>query len=161
TLVGHAFGDTAIELWETATGKSIKVIGKAAQPGNVVRGRNFSPFGQTGAVTLSTDGKTLIFSEGNAIRLVDLGTGKELPGAGGHAGPINLVRFEAGGKRLATHGQDGTLRLWDTTGKETGQVNIPQTAYTFSLSPDGKLLWTSNLDGTCRLVDVATGKEVR
>jgi WD40 repeat protein len=85
-----------------------------------------------------------------------------LPGNGG----VNGVAFSPGGKLLATAGEDGTARLWNTTtnlpvGKPirvgtgtNGSVNG------VAFSPNGKLLATADQDGTVQLWNPATGQPV-
>jgi WD40 repeat protein/DNA-binding SARP family transcriptional activator len=82
----------------------------------------------------------------------------------GHDSDVNGVVFSADGSMLATTGDDGDVRVWDTsTGEElwgfdgpTGVVWVP------SFSPDGSLLAAPFEDeDVVRIWDLATGRLVR
>jgi hypothetical protein len=81
----------------------------------------------------------------------------------GHAGPVRAVAYTRDGKRLATGGDDNTVRIWDTaTGREMACLR----GYTKSVrgvawSPDGRRLATASGDGTVRIWDVTSGQQLR
>ena len=179
-------GKPEIGFWSMATGKKIRTF----SPSGSVRSLAFSPDGKTlasanddnslqlwncadlkarprkfdamnaSSVTFSPDGKTLGWGCGHTFCLMDRTTGKDILSFASHRGTINALTFLPNGKRLASAGDDGTIRIWDSaTGKSqrtlrghVGGVN------TLALSNDSKRLVSRGEDDTIRLWDPATGE---
>jgi WD40 repeat protein len=164
--------DQMLHIFETATGKELHLIKGYMQMGGNMNGTD-QGLGTT--VAFSTDGKTVAMTAGTVIRRWSVTTGKELPLPGaGHECGVLTVAVSPDGKTIVTSGTQGML-FWDAT---TGQMRrrvpepvkpsddgpapeepSPVNALTFT--PDGKALAVGEQDGTIRLYDPASGKEIR
>jgi hypothetical protein len=154
TTVASAGWDKMVRLWDTASGKEVRVFtGHQAE----VECLAFSP-----------DGKLLASgSWDRTVRLWDAATGKEIRRLGEHPDGILCLAFSADGKLLATGNQDrraqkGTLHLWNV---ESGKLlrtiaghGLPVSAVSFAA--DGKRLASGSLDRSVRLWEIDTGKEL-
>jgi WD40 repeat protein len=98
----------------------------------------------------------------HTLRLWDPGTGKELHPGGGPQMSVVSVAFSPDGKLLASAAASDIL-LWDVPDRKQLRAlrghegNV--TAVVFAA--DGKTLASASYDGTLRLWEVATGKELR
>jgi WD40 repeat protein len=73
----------------------------------------------------------------------------------GHQGGVYQVVFSPDGSQIATHGEDGTARLWDLQGNQLARLEGHQgQVYQVVFSPDGTQIATSGYDGTARLWDL-------
>ena len=80
----------------------------------------------------------------------------------GHEGGVYSVDWSPEGQRLASGGQDGSLKIWHAA---TGQNVQTVSAHTGSIgtlawSPDGRRLASAGGDCTVRICDAARGQEV-
>lgn len=84
--------------------------------------------------------------------------------AAGHTGPVNDVALSPDSGRLATVGDDGTLRIWDAaSGAEIltlthSAAGLP--VYSVAFSPTGDRLATASFDQTAKIWDAKTGREL-
>jgi WD40 repeat protein len=178
-LLATAGIDGTVQIWDPAAGRQIgkplrghtgRVWGACALPGQGARGR---PDGRTLLATAGIDGM---------VRIWDPATGRQIgKPLRGHTGvvyaPCTLPGQDACGRPdgrtlLATAGIDGTARIWDpATGRQVGEPlrGHIDAVWCVCALPDqdvdgrpGKrtLLATSGHDGTARIWDPATGRQV-
>ena len=188
-MVASAGLDGWIRLWNAATGAE---EGELREPSDGVKSLSFSPDSTTlasgsyaydGAVRLwdlasrtcidtldavypavaySPDGKTLAYSTGTDIKLLDLATGAVTHSLTGHAIGITSMAFSPDGSLLASGSNDFTARVWDlTTGASAARLT-GHAGYVKSVafSPDGAMLASGSFDQTIKLWDVATYAEI-
>jgi WD40 repeat protein len=83
----------------------------------------------------------------------------------GHKGPVRGLALEPDGQTIVTGGDDGTVRLWNSSdGKPQGAALAAGHAgpiLAVAISPDGKTILTGSSDQTARLLDRSNGKMVR
>lgn len=116
------------------------------------------------SVAFSPDGTQLLYGgRDGTVRVWDVATGQPLQSF--HAGGIVTdAVFSAAGKQVFAANHE-TLFLWETaTGKELRRIRIPEGANRIflraALAPDGRRALTGQQDGSFRLWDLRTGKEV-
>jgi WD40 repeat protein len=77
-----------------------------------------------------------------------------------HDGEVRAVAFSLDGKRLASAGIDGRVKVHDPAGKQTAVMQGHAHAIlALAFAPDGKLIASGSADGMIRLWNAETGKE--
>jgi WD40 repeat protein len=123
------------------------------------------PLGNTRMWRLSPDGKTVMMgTDGAAVRLWDVATGKELPCLEGHTGQARSCAFGRDGKTVLTGGNDPFVVVWNwPAGKLRRKLDLGDERGVESLdvSADGKraeiVIWGER---ATRFYDLASGKEL-
>jgi WD40 repeat protein len=145
-----------VKVWNAASGKELSTLsGQADRTFRVA----FSPDGSRLA-TRGDDQTTRVWDAATGKVLLALPTPLLPSGTVDPSGTVNHgVAFSPDGKRLATSGRDGNMRIWDaSTGKTL--ITLPGqagTIYSVAFSPDGARLVTGSA-ATAQLWDAATGK---
>ncbi|MGI8977634.1 MAG: WD40 repeat domain-containing protein [Pirellulaceae bacterium] len=143
-----AAADKSVRIWNTATGKPVRVLENLPQP---IMTAAVSPSGKqvalgdvAGEVTVqnSADGK-------GAFTLV------------AHVGGVTGLAWLDDEKILATCGNDGLLKYWRLPPVQPIKLANQEAVKAVVLSPDGKTIAATNSDGSVRLVTLATGKEAK
>jgi RNA polymerase sigma factor (sigma-70 family) len=160
TLAVAGEGQRALALWDVAGGREIRPCARH--------------YGPILALAAAPDGKTLATaSTDRTVRLWTPG-GEEMARLEGHEGPVAALAFAANGKLLASGDGRGSVRLWDrATGAVVRQLTGHELGITrLAFAPDGRTLASVDAggdvmvsgaaprDGTVRLWDVVTGKQV-
>ena len=95
-----------------------------------------------------------------------LGRG-ELLNLVGHKGGVVAVAYDPSGKRIASSGDDGTVRIWDANdGRQLHELSAYQgeppksRKHDLAWSPDGKMLATTGSDNTVLCWEANTGQRI-
>ncbi|HEX6523056.1 MAG TPA: pentapeptide repeat-containing protein [Streptosporangiaceae bacterium] len=81
----------------------------------------------------------------------------------GHTGWVQSVAYHPDGTRLATAGDDGTVRIWDAVTGEHLHTLVGHTDWVqvVAYRPDGTRLATAGDDDTVRIWDAVTGEHLQ
>jgi WD40 repeat protein/class 3 adenylate cyclase len=156
--------DGSVAIWDTATGREVRSLQivpyapEAESYRGAPAGALVSPDGTLLAVTTFEPGGPW------SIRVLDLQTGDELWGGRETDLWKSVAAWSPDSRRVATGGwQSGELLLWDArTGRRLGESAQASAGFVISIdfAWDGALVVTGATDGTVRLFDTATRKQV-
>ena len=182
-LCSAGYSDPVIRVWDANSGRKIVELPGQAKPVNHVsfgRGGRLVSGGNDGAVViwdvasgreisrldaggpvysaaLSSEGRWLAAGLYGAIALWDLTATVTQPRKlWGHPSWIDALAFSLSGKRLASAGSEGTVKIWDVgEGKEVGTLKGHTASVKgIAFSPHGWSLVSSSMDGSVRLWDL-------
>ena len=97
-----------VQACDAATGRHLRWC---SEPTDHVRFADFSPDGKLAAIRTHDDPDNQ-----NAVRLLDLTTGKDRLGIAGHESGVRSLSFSPDGKSIASTGMDGVTIVWDVAG---------------------------------------------
>jgi WD40 repeat protein len=151
TLASCSQGDSAIRLWDSATGKEL--CPQACHQGWIL------------SLTLTPDDKQLVTgSSDNTVRLWDAVTGKQLHRLDGAGRQVTSLACAPDGTVLAVGGGPGTIQLLDLktrTEHRAVAAAKEQPIESLAFSPDVKLLAWGDAEGNLCLWDPLTRKPLR
>jgi WD40 repeat protein len=142
----------AVKIWDLSTGREICTTDLREVSIWLLR---FSPDGKQLAVAVTGSSINGPGMPGE-VRILDAESrGEVFPLLKGFSGGFSILSFSPNGKRLATGGKDGTVKVWDVA---TGQETLTLKGHTdwvtgLAFSPDGHRLISSSPDGTVRIWD--------
>jgi WD40 repeat protein len=154
-ILATASLDGTVRLWETATGKELR-----------------RPDGELTSVTalaVAPDGKRLAAGDADGTFCIwDAGTGRRLHEIKAHAKEIHALVFTTDGKSLVSWSRAGTVHFWDLATAKGSRLEAhlqpgesPLDPMSAAVSPEGKLVFVGCGDGTVRVCETATGKQIR
>jgi WD40 repeat protein len=135
-------GGLGMEIWDYQ-GKLVRTI-KSGHHNVTFNGVNFSPDGQVIASYVTPKSQT--YEEGPSLKLWQI-NGKFLTKLVG-----NKAVFRHDGKEIVTSGEDGVVRIYNSSGSLINSLTGHSKKVTdVSFSPDGQMIASASEDGTVKL----------
>ncbi len=141
-----------VKIWDAQSGTELVTL---PHSGSMVRDIAFDSRG-TRVLTAGDDGM---------VRIWDTTTGNELGAISGHTSFINRIATTQDGTHFATTGDDYKAKIWDISLEKLSDTPLltldhPGIVFAVAFNSDGSRLVTGIQDGTVRLWDATTGKDI-
>ncbi len=128
---------------------------QAVWHGNVVLGDVLDP--DKNGADWSSVRNLIAAGDGNAVEVWDASNWQLRSTLKGHSQRVNSVSWSPDGKRLASGGDDGTVKIWDiTSGQNIASVDLVGIINNVAWSPDGKYLAIASADHNVYVWDVSS-----
>jgi WD40 repeat protein len=152
---------TTVHIIDPTTGKKRNSF--SHEPGSSDRDQSLRVEMARPMLAFSPDGSRAAVGEGtNTVYVWNLVGERQVGPFVGHRGPVTAVAPAPGGHVAITLGVDGTIRQWETpSGREVGQRSLPNSRVDGALTPDGRLVGSLVRLDSIRVLEVATGREIR
>ena len=142
--------DGTVILWDTTTGEELLRLQGTTEPNEFVT---------TKRVAYSPDGKLLIATNKNQVKIYDPVSGNLVKTLDGHQTDVTAIAISADGRLIASGALDGSAIIWDA---DSGRSLFQLSAHTdpienLTFSRDGKWLVTSGDDAAMRIWDTSNG----
>ncbi|HEY2251530.1 MAG TPA: WD40 repeat domain-containing protein, partial [Planctomycetaceae bacterium] len=144
-----------VQIWNVSTGELVR---KCESENDLFR---------LGCAAWSPKGKYVAAAGGyfmnrqGLARLWHADTGKEAVRLTGHTAYIEGIRFFPDDNRVATAGNDGTVRIWETaTGNSLMEIKVGSAIGGLDIAADGGLVATGTSNGALTLWDPANGEKI-
>jgi WD40 repeat protein len=154
--------DRTIKLWNAANGtllSTMLMVTSFSLPVPDDRASVFSP-------SWNSDGtKLVIGASDSTVRILDrvsfnsaeaMSTGNDINVLKGHAGPVWSVDWRPTSNQVASGGEDGTVRIWNsTTGEQLQTIQVGHSVVSLAWSPDGSKIAYGGESGTVQITPVS------